>query len=107
MQFDQDGNPIRIRNFDNAAGSTVDIAYDEATNNLYVVRWGHSPLVRYSTNILPPCIGDFNQDRLVDGADLGLFISAWGTPKGDLNRDGTTNGIDLGLLLSSWGLCDP
>jgi hypothetical protein len=45
---------------------------------------------------------DFNGDGAVDGADLGLLLSAWGTPDGDLNGDGTTDGADLGLLLSAW-----
>ena len=48
---------------------------------------------------------DLNDDRSVDGGDLGLMIAAWGTDAGDLNGDGLTNGADLGLLLNAWGEC--
>jgi len=51
--------------------------------------------------------GDLNQDGFVNGADLGLLLSAWGECSdrpclGDLNEDGSVNGADLGLLLSGW-----
>jgi len=52
---------------------------------------------------------DFFPDRNVNGADLGLLLSRWGTPTqytvADLNRDGVVDGIDLGLFLSFWGPC--
>jgi hypothetical protein len=47
-------------------------------------------------------LGDLNDDGLVDGADLGLLLAAWGQPSADLNCDGTTDGADLGLLLAEW-----
>jgi len=47
---------------------------------------------------------DLNGDGVVDGADLGLLLGAWGADgPTDLNGDGTTDGADLGLLLGSWG----
>ncbi|MAC19570.1 MAG: hypothetical protein CMJ23_07870 [Phycisphaerae bacterium] len=56
-----------------------------------------------------PCIGDVNGDGVVNGADLGLLLGAWGEcPRkcpGDLNKDGLVNGADLGLMLGSWGFC--
>jgi len=54
-----------------------------------------------------PCIGDLNADGVVNGADLGLLLGAWGTanPVADINGDGTVNGADLGLLLGAWGAC--
>jgi hypothetical protein len=51
---------------------------------------------------------DFNADGMVDGADLGLLLGAWG-PGGecfDLNQDGMVDGADLGLLLGAWGPSD-
>ena len=58
------------------------------------------------------CVGDLNDDGVVNGADLGLLLGAWGacpggTPGclGDLNVDGVVNGADLGLLLGAWGPC--
>lgn len=52
-----------------------------------------------------PCPEDLNGDGVVDGADLGLMLGAWGTAAGDVNGDGITNGADLGLLLGAWGAC--
>lgn len=53
---------------------------------------------------------DLNRDGVVNGADLGLLLSAWGgcgVPcPADLNDDGDVNGADLGLLLSAWGSID-
>lgn len=47
---------------------------------------------------------DLNGDGVVDGADLGILLSAWGQEgPGDLNGDGTVDGADLGLLLAAWG----
>lgn len=50
---------------------------------------------------------DLNGDGIVDGADLGTLLSAWGpVPSGsvaDLNSDGAVDGADLGVLLAHWG----
>ena len=54
-----------------------------------------------------PCVADLNFNGVVDGADLGLLLAAWGGPDGDLNGDGVTDGADLGLLLAAWGPCAP
>ena len=56
------------------------------------------------------CPADLNCDGVVNGADLGLMLGAWGVcGKGpciaDLNDDGHVNGADLGLLLGGWGVC--
>ena len=59
-----------------------------------------------------PCPADFNNDGIVDGADLGVLISSWGPcspPPASCVADITGNGIveggDLGLLIASWGQC--
>lgn len=49
-----------------------------------------------------PPNGDFNGDGVVDGADLGMLLDAWGGPLADLNCDDMTDGSDLGILLSQW-----
>lgn len=66
----------------------------------------------YGTIGVPPsnCPADLNGDHVVNGADLGLLLGAWGpcpgTPcTGDINLDGEVNGADLGLLLGAWGPC--
>lgn len=59
---------------------------------------------------VPPCIADLNNDHVVNGADLGILLAAWGACSsspctGDLNNDGVVNGADLGILLAAWGNC--
>jgi hypothetical protein len=53
------------------------------------------------------CVGDLTGDGLVDGADLGQLLGAWGTDAAgaDLSDDGVVDGADLGLLLGAWGAC--
>lgn len=52
--------------------------------------------------------GDLNGDGTVNGADLGMLLSAWGPCANpddceeDLDGDGVVNGADLGVLLSNW-----
>ena len=55
----------------------------------------------------PPCDADFNGDGFVNGADLGILMSWFGSGgfAGDLDDDGTINGADLGLFLVQWGVC--
>ncbi len=53
------------------------------------------------------CGLDFNLDGVVDGADLGMLLGAWGTDQVefDLDADGIVGGGDLGFLLAAWGQC--
>jgi hypothetical protein len=56
----------------------------------------------------PACTGDFNDDGVVNGADFGSLLAAWGACGGcdeDLNDDGFVNGADIGALLAAWGDC--
>jgi len=53
----------------------------------------------------PGPLGDLNGDGVVDGADLGVLLNAWGACDGcpaDLNGDGVVDGADLGILLNAW-----
>jgi len=45
---------------------------------------------------------DLTGDGVVNTADLGVLIGAWGTPGADINSDGTTDVSDLGILLAAW-----
>jgi hypothetical protein len=61
-------------------------------------------------NTLCICHGDFNDDGVVDGGDLGILLGYWGTCASakchaDLNDDGIVDGGDIGLLLAGWGAC--
>lgn len=54
------------------------------------------------------CPADFDGDGEVDGADLGIMLSAFGPNPGhpaDLNLDGVVNEVDLLLLLKGFGSC--
>ena len=89
---------------------------------VYTVQTGDSPNALYTTilkvlgegtgTVVPPCPADLNLDGVVNGADLGILLGAWGNCPGgvsgctgDVNRDGVVNGADLGILLGAWGNC--
>ena len=48
--------------------------------------------------------GDLNLDGIVNGADLSILLSAWGTadPVADIDGSGNVDGGDLAILLSNW-----
>lgn len=49
--------------------------------------------------------GDFDGNGVIDGADLSVLLSAWGTsdPQADLDGNGEVGGSDLAILLGGWG----
>ncbi|MSR69302.1 MAG: hypothetical protein EXS17_03030 [Phycisphaerales bacterium] len=51
-----------------------------------------------------PPVGDVNGDGIVNGQDLTMLLSAWGSSGGpaDINADGIVSGLDLAIVLSSW-----
>ena len=55
------------------------------------------------------CLADVNHDHSVDGSDLTVILSTWGTDGGsaggDINVDGIVNGLDLAFVLTGWGIC--
>ena len=63
-------------------------------------------------NDLCVCKTDLNGDGLVNGIDLGLYLSYQSACNPgeycpiDFDGDGVITGGDLGLLLGTWGLCD-
>jgi hypothetical protein len=94
--------------------STADSNFDMGLTwgGVVAVYHGLTPIAEYTITsatgtdwdgpVSPFSPADFNQDGVVDGADLGFLLAAWGTPDGDLNGDGSTDGADLGILLSEW-----
>ena len=49
---------------------------------------------------------DLPGDGFVDGRDLRILLSQWGTDStADLDFDGVVGGREVGLLLASWGGC--
>lgn len=83
-----------------------------------IIGWqGKGEVGRYSieltgvAGIIPTsCLGDLDQDGVVDGADLGFLLSTWGSCAlnpcapcdQDLDGSGGVDGADLGVLLSGW-----
>ena len=53
------------------------------------------------------CVGDLNDDHMVNGQDLSLVLGFWGSssPFGDATGDGTVNGLDLAAVIAAWGVC--
>lgn len=53
------------------------------------------------------CLGDLVGDGVVDGADLGVLLGAWGASgsPADVNGDNFVDGSDLGIMLGAWGVC--
>ena len=102
----QDPFLIRIRDVDVDGGGLDDVVALTGSSAL-----SGDPVDGYGTLLglgkVVPCIGDINADGIVDAADLGLLIGAWGNLGGaaDLNDDGLVNAADLGLLIGAWGAC--
>jgi hypothetical protein len=46
--------------------------------------------------------GDLDASGRVDGGDLAMLLSAWGTGGADLDCSGGTDGADLAILLANW-----
>lgn len=54
------------------------------------------------------CMGDFNCDGIVDGADIADLLGAWGACigcAGDIDGNGSIDGVDLAYTLGNWGDC--
>lgn len=55
------------------------------------------------------CPSDLNRDQVVDGNDLMLLLTAWGTSGGDwfadIDHSGSVTGNDLARLMAAWDEC--
>jgi hypothetical protein len=79
---------IRFRAQDLATGSIIEAGVDDVRV--------------YGATCAPALVGDLDDNGVVNGADLGILLGAWGTNTYDLDGDGTITGADLGILLSNW-----
>lgn len=54
------------------------------------------------------CIGDLDEDGVVDGGDMAVLLAAWGesTSSADQDGDGLVDGMDLAILVGNWGPCE-
>ena len=77
-----------------------------ATGTIGLFRPGTNPTVALAIqgpSGTPTNPADLNGDGLVDSADLGLLLAAWGSSgPGDIDNNGTVNAPDLAALLSAW-----
>ncbi|MFM7480907.1 MAG: choice-of-anchor B family protein [Planctomycetota bacterium] len=81
---------IRFQARDLGSGSLVEAAIDDLR------------VFGYDCTAARPA--DINGTGAVDGSDLALLLSGWGTAgQSDINGDGATDGSDLATLLSDWG----
>jgi len=64
-------------------------------------------LIGASIEIVLPCPGDINDDRVVNTADLLILLGEWGNPNSpaDIDGDGDVDTADLLMLLAAWGSC--
>jgi len=69
-----------------------------------VTNWSQPRTIQWDFEIYFEPTGDVNGDGVVNGEDIALVLSAWGTdsPQYDLNSDGIVNGNDLGLIFAAW-----
>jgi hypothetical protein len=97
-------------------GTGARVLFETTAGQTYRIRVGSAVPNSTGTGVLaitctpddPPIPGDINGDGVVNGADLGQLLTAWGacgSPQNcpaDLNGDGTVDGADLGILLTNW-----
>ena len=98
------------------SSTAVDILEEWGTDPVYYtfVIDGETPglditglLIGTSIEIVLPCPGDINDDRVVNTADLLILLGEWGNPNSpaDVDGDGDVDTADLLILLGAWGSC--
>ncbi|MBL9147259.1 MAG: hypothetical protein JNM94_01055 [Phycisphaerae bacterium] len=96
-----------------ACGLQLRVAFDTNSNG-WVVGRAADDFGNVRGFVLRPsvCPAEYTGDCLVDGADLGALLGAWGpadpnsyVTQFDLTQDGIVDGADLGALLGAWGAC--
>lgn len=100
---------IPAATFNAAIGTGTSVLFTLVPSNTVNTACNYSEarvVIRYRSQL--PCPGDLNNDRSVNGADLGSMLSQWGQCGGcnaDLDRNGSVEGGDIAVLLSGWGAC--
>lgn len=78
----------------------------DVTNAVLVAGGGSETLV-----IEQVCSADVDHNNFVNGVDLAIVLSTWGTsggndyPGADVDHSGLVDGSDLAQVLNSWGAC--
>ena len=93
---------IRVEFFERGGGAGLFVLMGGPDYTYEVIsaeQWSHGGTL--------PGPSDLNGDGMVNGADLGLLLAAWGPCDGcpeDINGDGFVTGADLGLMLADWAM---
>ena len=83
--------------------------YDPVTGRLETVVADSDDAAQFLSDTGGLLPGDANLDNTVDGGDLNVVLSNYGTESGatwamgDFNGDGAVNGTDLNILFSNYG----
>jgi formylglycine-generating enzyme required for sulfatase activity len=97
---------LRVR----GASLALSLAFAQATRQACAALFCAVVALALTAPTHAQCLGDIDASGQVDGSDMSLLLSAWGTPgqgsyDSDLNNDGLVSGADLTILLSAWGPC--
>ena len=89
---------LRINAGSRLINTTCRIYYNTLINN---------GTVDVPENLIPlgqACIGDYNQDGGIDGADVEAFFADWevAAPGADVNQDGGIDGSDVDTFFERW-----
>jgi hypothetical protein len=84
---------------------SVDNCINEANGPLLPDAGGNSQLDSNTDGYGNACDADLNNDGVINGLDVGPFISEFGTAglDADFNGDGVVNGLDVGPFVSMFG----
>ena len=71
--------------------------------------WQGADTACHTNTCRSDCLGDFNDDGSIGGADLTILLNQWGCTgqdcTADLDGNGTVDGADLTIILNNWGAC--
>jgi hypothetical protein len=84
---------------------TLDNCVNAANGPWLLDAGGHSQRDTNADGYGNACDADLNDDGIINGLDVGPFLSQFGTvgPDADFNGDGIVNGLDVGPFVSSFG----
>ncbi|MCB9837955.1 MAG: hypothetical protein H6813_01320 [Phycisphaeraceae bacterium] len=83
----------------------IDPVADAVTDTAFLGAGAATPNLVNFFHFAPSNPADLNGDGVVDTADLGILLGAFGSAGGaaDLNNDGVVDTADLGILLAQFG----
>lgn len=83
----------------------IDPSTESVVTSSFLGAGANAPNLLNFFHFVQGVVGDINGDGLVDTADLGILIGAFGSPGGpaDLNSDGVVDTADLGIVISNFG----